>query len=298
VINVCGQDVRIDGRMIRIASLDGDMYTFPDDLDALLGALRKSGTRIDLFTFMQRIPETTPKYDFPMEWDNLAVLPVSTFENWWKNQINSFPRNRARQAEKRGAVLREVPFGDEFLKGMCQIYNEVPVRQGKRFTLYGMTLEKAREYAGTFLDRSIFIGAFLGDSMIGFGKLVVNESRTHACLVHILSMVQHKDKAPTNALIAAAVRACADRKISFLAYERFSYGKKQGDTLSHFKEVNGFRRMDLPRYYIPLTAAGRIAFRLGLHHRFVDLLPESLTSRLRKLRTAWHARKIQSVTEA
>jgi hypothetical protein len=298
VINVCGQDVRIDGRMIRIASLDGDMYTFPDDLDALLGALRKSGTRIDLFTFMQRIPETTPKYDFPMEWDNLAVLPVSTFENWWKNQINSFPRNRARQAEKRGAVLREVPFGDEFLKGMCQIYNEVPVRQGKRFTLYGMTLEKAREYAGTFLDRSIFIGAFLGDSMIGFGKLVVNESRTHACLVHILSMVQHKDKAPTNALIAAAVRACAERKISFLVYERFSYGKKQADTLSHFKEVNGFRRMDLPRYYIPLTAAGRIAFRLGLHHRFVDLLPESLTSRLRKLRTAWHARKVQSVTEA
>lgn len=298
MINVCGKDVRIDGRMIRIASLDGDMYTFPDDLDALLGALRKSGTRIDLFTFMQRVPETTPKYDFPMEWDNLAVLPVSTFENWWKNQINSFPRNRARQAEKRGAVLREVPFGDEFLQGMCQIYNEVPVRQGKRFTLYGMTLEKAREYAGTFLDRSIFIGAFLGDSMIGFGKLVVNESRTHACLVHILSMVQHKDKAPTNALIAAAVRACAERKISFLVYERFSYGKKQADTLSHFKEVNGFRRMDLPRYYIPLTAAGRLAFRFGLHHRLVDLLPESLTSRLRKLRTAWHARKVQSVTEA
>ena len=298
MINVCGKDVRIDGRMIRIASLDGDMYTFPDDLDALLGALRKCGTRIDLFTFMQRIPETTPKYDFPMEWDNLAVLPVSTFENWWKNQINSFPRNRARQAEKRGAVLREVPFGDEFLRGMCQIYNEVPVRQGKRFALYGMTLERAREYAGTFLDRSIFIGAFLGDSMIGFLKLVVNENRTHACLVHILSMVQHKEKAPTNALIAAAVRACAERKISFLVYERFSYGKKEGDTLSHFKEVNGFRRMDLPRHYIPLTAAGRIAFRLGLHHRLVDLLPESVTSRLRKLRTAWHARKVQSVTEA
>jgi hypothetical protein len=297
LIKICGKDIRIDGRLIRIASLDGDMYTFPDDLDATLDGLRKSGTRIDLFTFMQKVPDTEPKFNYPMEWDNLAVLPVSTFENWFKRQINSFPRNRARQAEKKGVVLREVPFGDEFLKGMCQIYNEIPVRQGKRFALYGMTLDRAREYAGTFLDRSVYIGAFQGDTMIGFAKLVINESRTHACLVHILSMVQHKDKAPTNALIAAAVRSCADRGISHLVYERFSYGKKQGDTLSHFKEVNGFRRMDLPRYYIPLTWFGRIAHQLGLHHRFVDRLPESVAAKLREFRAAWHSRKFQSVTE-
>ena len=169
-----------------------------------------------------------------MEWDNLAVLPVTTYDHWWKHQINSFPRNRARQAEKKGVVLREVPYGDELLKGICQVYNEVPVRQGKRFPHYGMTLERVREYAGTFLDRSIYIGAFLGDNMIGFIKLVFDQSRTHACLVHILSMVQHKDKAPTNALIAQAVRSCADHGISYLVYERFSYGKNQGDSLSRF----------------------------------------------------------------
>lgn len=298
MINVCGKDVRISGRWLRVAGLDGDLYTFPDNLDALVDGLRKCGKRIDLFTFLQRLPETEPKYKFPMEWDNLAVLPVSTYENWWKNQINSFPRNRARQAEKRGATIREIPFGDELLNGLCEIYNEVPVRQGKRFSLYGMKVDRAREYAGTFLDRSIFIGVFLGEAMIGFCKLVMDESRTHACLVHILSMVQHRDKAPTNALVAAAVRACADRKISYLVYERFAYGKKQGDTLSHFKEVNGFRRMNLPRYYIPLTALGRVGLRLGLHHSLADRLPESVTSVLRKFRAAWHARKIQSVGEA
>jgi hypothetical protein len=195
-------------------------------------------------------------------------------------------------------VLREVPFGDELLKGICQVYNEVPVRQGKHFPHYGMTIERARAYAGTFLDRSIYIGAFLGDSMIGFIKLVLDESRTHACLVHILSMVQHKDKAPTNALIAQAVRSCADHGISYLVYERFSYGKKQGDSLSHFKEVNGFQRMNLPRYYIPLTRLGRIAYRLGLHHRFVDRLPESVAAKLREFRNAWHQRRFQKVTEA
>jgi hypothetical protein len=233
-----------------------------------------------------------------MEWDNLAVLPVTTFENWWKNQINSYPRNRTRQAEKRGVVFQEVPFGEELVQGICEIYNEVPVRQGKRFPHYGMTLERAREHASTFLDRSIYIGAFFGEKMIGFIKLTMDKTRTQACLVHILSMVQHKDKAPTNALIAQAVRACADRGISYLVYEQFSYGKKRGDSLSHFKEVNGFRRMDLPRYYIPLTGLGRLAYGLGLHRRMVDHLPESLVSKAREFRKAWHSRKVQSAPEA
>ncbi len=297
-MKVCGRDIKVEGRFVRIARLDGDKYTFPDDPEAVVDGLRKCGTRIDLFTFLQRLPETSPKYAYPIEWDNLAVLPVSTFEHWWTRQINSFPRNRARQAEKKGVVIREVPVGDLLFKGIVEIYNECPVRQGKRFPYYGMNLEGARAYASTFLDRSTYIGAFLGDSMIGFVKLVTDETRTQACLVHILSMVRHKDKAPTNALIAAAVRYCADQGIPYLVYERFSYGKKQGDSLSHFKEVNGFQRVDLPRYYVPLTLIGRAAFRLGMHHRFVDRLPESVTVKLRELRRAWHSRSSQSSAEA
>lgn len=298
MIKVCGKDIKIKGRFLRIAHLDGDKYTFPDNPEAMLDGLRKCGRRIDLFTFLQKLPETSRRYDYPMEWDNLAVLPVSTFDHWWKHQINSYPRNRARQAEKKGVVFREVPFGDELLQGICEIYNEVPIRQGKRFPHHGMTLERAREYAGTYLDRSVYIAGFLDGTMIGFIKLVMDESRTHACLVHILSMVQHKDKAPTNALIAQAVRSCEQHGLSYLVYEHFTYGKKQGDSLSHFKEVNGFKRMDLPRYYIPLTALGRVAFRLGLHHKLVDHLPESLVGKLRDFRKAWHGRKFQSVTEA
>jgi hypothetical protein len=290
-MRVCGKDIRVQGGIIRIARLDGEKYNFPDDPTEVIAGLRKCGTRIDLFTFLQRLPETQPKYPYPMEWDNLAVLPVSTFDHWWNHQIRSFPRNRARQAEKKGVVLREVLCDETLFRGICAIYNECPVRQGRRFPHYGMTLERVRDYASTFLDRSIYVGAFLGDVMIGFIKLVTDETRTHACLVHILSMVQHKDKAPTNALIAHAVRACADRGLSYLVYENFTYGNKQGDSLSHFKEVNGFQRMDLPRYYIPLTALGRIAFRLGLHHRVVDRVPESIAAKLRDFRRAWYARR-------
>jgi hypothetical protein len=292
-INICGKDISVQGRLIRIARIDGEKFTFPGDPELMVEGLRRSGVRADLFTFLQKLPETTPKYGYPMEWDNLAVLPVSTYDHWWTHQIRSYARNRARQASKRGVLLREVPFDRNLLEGICNIYNECPVRQGRRFPHYGMTLESAQRYAGTFLGRSIFLGAFFEGKMIGFVKLVMDETRTHACAIHILSMIQHRDKAPTNALVAQAVRTCAERGISYLVYEKFTYGRKSGDSLSAFKEANGFERMELPRYYIPVTKLGAIALRLSLHHRFVDRIPEPILAKLRELRTAWHMRKLE-----
>ena len=158
-----------------------------------------------------------------------------------------------------------------------------------------MTLEKARSYAGTYLDRTTYLGAFVGDVMIGFVKLTTDETRTYACMVHILSMVAHKEKAPTNALIAESVRYCDASKIPYLVYENFSYGKKTADSLAHFKEVNGFQQMDLPRYYIPLTPLGAAAYRLGFHHRLAERIPESLASRFRDARRVLYGRKAPEV---
>ena len=114
--------------------------------------------------------------------------------------------------------------------------------------------------------------------------------------MNIVSMIKHRDKAPTNALIAHSVRACAERGIRYLVYQNFIYGTK--NSLTSFKEVNGFQRVDLPRYYVPLTPIGCAALRLGLHHRFVDRLPEPVAAKLRDLRSAWYNRKFQSLTEA
>jgi len=297
-MKVCGKDVKIQGRIVRVARLDGDKYTFPDDPEAMLDGLRRCGTRVDLFTFLQKLPETSPQYSYPMELDNLAVLPVSTFDHWWNGQIRFKARNKAKKAEKTGLAVREVPFDDALVEGICEIYNEVPIRQGKKFPYFGITTDEVRSYAGTFLERTIYIGAFFEGELIGFIKLVTDQAKEIACIIHILSMVAHRDKAPTNALIAQAVRSCADRGISYLVYEHFSYGKKVGDSLSTFKEVNGFQRVDLPRYYIPLSAVGRAALRLGLHHRLVDRLPESLVGKLREWRRAWYGRKFQTASKA
>jgi hypothetical protein len=297
-MEVHGIDIKVQGRLLRIARPDTDKYELLSDPRAVIEELRKSSTRVDLFTFMQIMPEVTPKYSYPMEWDNLAVLPVSSFEHWWNKQIRSLPRNRARQAEKRGVTLREVPFDDALVQGIWELYNECPVRQGKPFSHYGKDLETVRREEATYLDRSVFVGAFLGQQLIGFVKLTFNQARTQANLMNILAMIQHRDKAPTNALIAHSVRACADRKISYLVYQNFAYGKKQADSLSNFKEINGFNRVDLPRYYVPLTGLGRAAFRLGLHHKLSERFPEPVAAKLRELRNLWYNRKLQSISEA
>jgi hypothetical protein len=288
-MKVCGKDILVHGRLLRTARMDGDKYEFLQDPETVLEGIRSSGIRVDLFTFLQKPPETEPKFNYPMERDNLAVLRVSTFDHWWTKTVDAKTRNMVRKAEKKGVQVREMPFDDNLLRGISGVYNECPVRQGKPFAHYGKDMETLRQEFGTFPDSSIFIAAFLGDAMIGFIKLVCDETRTQAGLMQIVSMVQHRDKAPSNALVAQAVRACADRGISYLAYSNFAYGNKQRDSLSDFKKSNGFERIDLPRYYVPMTLLGSAALRLGLHRKLTNRVPE--------LRSSWYKRKLQPAAE-
>jgi hypothetical protein len=297
-MEVFGKEIRIRGKLIRIAFLDAEGYRFLEDPEVALEYLRSCRSRIDLFTFIQKLSDTSPKFHHPMEWDNMAALRVSSFDDWMKHQIDFKARNKVRKAEKNGVVVREVPLDDTLVRGITAIYNECPIRQGKRFWHYGKDFEAVRQMNGTFLDQSIFIGAFFQDNLIGFVKLVSDENRDQAGLMQIVSMIQHRDKAATNALIAQSVRSCADRGISHLWYANFSYGKKQPDSLADFKRHNGFQKVDLPRYYIPLTVAGRIALRLGLHNSTAEWIPEPLAARFRKIRSLWYAKKFPGFENA
>lgn len=291
---ICGVEIKCSGRFLKVARLAAEPYDFLDNPEALVHELRSTQSGIDIFSFTRGLNDPSPKYPYYMEWENFAALPVSTFENWWNNQIRSYPRNRARQAEKKGVVLREVPFDDVLVEGIWKVYNECPVRQGRPFRHYGMNLETVRKAEATFLDSSLFIGAFLQNELIGFIKLTWDHTRTQANMMNIISMMRHKDKAPTNALIAQAVRSCAERNIPYLVYQSYTYGKKKPDSVTHFKEINGFEKIDVPRYYIPLTARGRLGLRLGLHHELVDLLPGNSVAKIREARMWWYNRKLKN----
>jgi len=296
-MELCGKQVEIKGRLLHIASVVGDGYHFVEDPKPLIENAHSLSSRIDLFTFMQRLPETSPKYNYPMEWDNFAALPITTFDNWWTRELGFKARNKAKQAEKKGVVVKEVPFNDDLVKGIWEVYNECPVRQGRPFSHWGKKLETVYNEEATFLDSSIFVGAYLESGLVGFVKLVVDQTRTQAGLMNIVAMIRHRDKAVTNALVAQAVRSCAERKIPYLVYSNFAYGKKQRDSITDFKERNGFRRIDVPRYYVPLTSLGRIALRLGFHHDMIGSIPEPIAARLRGLRNAWYNRKMNPLNE-
>lgn len=285
MMKIFDKEIHVDRRLVRVGRLRAEQFDSLSDPAAALEVIRKECKGMDVFTFVEKLPNTTPRFNYIAEWDNLAAMRVSTFDHWWTKQVNAKTRNMVRRAEKSGCTVREVPFTDELVKGICNIYNESPIRQGRKFPHYQKDFETVRRENGTFLDRCVFIGAYAGDTLIGFTKVVSDEDRQQAGLMQIVSLMSERDKAPTNALIAEAVKSCVQRQIPYLFYSHFAYGKKQSDSLSDFKSHNGFARVDLPRYYVPLTVAGKIGLRLGLHHKLIDHIPESVQARLRALRS-------------
>src|SRR5207245_4498210 len=41
-MRICGKDIRVEGRLVRIARIDGEKYTFPDNAEEMINELRKS----------------------------------------------------------------------------------------------------------------------------------------------------------------------------------------------------------------------------------------------------------------
>src|SRR5215831_8609289 len=125
-MKVGSRNIIVSGRAIRTAQIDGDGFRFIEDPEAILADLRSCGQRIDLFTFIQRLSHGSPRYCYPMEWDNLAAIDVKSFDYWWNEQIGKKTRNKARLAEKKGVILCEMPFDEALARGIWEIYNETP----------------------------------------------------------------------------------------------------------------------------------------------------------------------------
>jgi len=292
VFEIGGKEIRVTGRVLRIGRLEAEGFEFVEEHQALLRDLRAASTRMDLFTFTERLTALRSRHEYRMDWDNVAAIPITTFEAWWTTQASRKSRTAARRANRNGVEIREMAFDNALVQAIREIYNETPVRRGKPHTHYGKDLATVGREAATFLDSSVWIGAFLDRKLIGFAKLTMDAARSQARLMNFSAMIRHRQSAPANALMAAAVRFCADRRLPYLVYGNFTYGNKRDDGLTDFKRHNGFQRIDVPRYYVPLTRLGSAALRLGLHKRAVDRVPEPVLARLRGLRSAWYSRKL------
>jgi hypothetical protein len=280
-IQLDGKRILIQGKLARIARLEEEWYEDLDNPEELIRSLRQSRHRPDILTFWQRLPDIVPKHHFCMEHDSIAAIPIKDYSFWWNRQIDAKTRNMVRRSEKKGVSVRRTEFNDRFVEGMTAIFNETPVRQGKRFWHYGKDFHTLKREFSRFLFREEVYGAYFGDELVGFIMLAF--AGRYAVLGQILSKIAHRDKSSTNALMAKAVERCAERGVPYLVYAKWHDGG-----LGDFKRHNGFERFDLPRYFVPLTAVGRIFVALRLYRNMVGLLPDPVGRVLKTARRKVH----------
>jgi hypothetical protein len=287
VIRTGGFDIVTLGRWLRVASIKDEEYCdqAPGHPEQLITSFSELGGKADLFTFSQRIPDVAVHYDYPVYLDNAAIVGIRSYQEWLES-LGQVTRRNIRLADKRGVTVAAVPFDDELVRGIQAIYNETPIRHGRKFWHYGKNVEVVRQDNATFRDRSEFIGAYFQDSLIGFIKMVyVGEM---ASIMQILSLNAHQDKRPTNALLAKAVEICADKRIPYLKYCKYVY-HDYPDPLTDFKRRNGFQKVVFPKYFVPLTLRGRMSIELRLQLGWSDWLPAGVVAAVLNARSRYHS---------
>lgn len=290
-----GQNIVVAGGIIRSATIQDEEWQEGEPVvepAALIRELR-DGSPADLFNFARPLPHCEPCFPFHFEWDNVAVAKLDQFAQWW-DALPQETRKNVRRAQRRGVTVSRVKFDDSFVQGISRIYNETPLRQGRKFWHYGKTFEQVKAENSTYMDRSEFIGAFHGAELIGFIKFVMVNNL--ARIMQIVSLETHFDKRPTNALLAKAVEICCEKRASHLVYGKYVYGRKENSPVTEFKRRNGFERLRFPRYYVPLTPLGTVAIRCGLHRGFAPLVPERITDLFLSARAAVYRRRFGAPT--
>lgn len=283
-VRIKNQTFVISGKLITTAHLTEKDEWLMDvqDPDEVIRALKTTPVRIDLLRFWQRIPDTEAKFSYYKEWRQIAAIPINNYQQWLTKQISPSARNKIRKTSKFGVVIQETKLSDELVHGIMGIFNQSPVRRGKRFWHYGKDFETVKKEMSLDLKDSIFITAYHENELIGFIKLYI--TNRYAMITLILDKTAHRDKAPMNGMIAKAVEICAERKIPYIVYTVWRRGEH-----GKFQESNGFERIPVPEYFVPLTLKGAMALRLRLHKGLRGLIPERTMVWLLALRANWYS---------
>lgn len=282
-LDIDGQTFSISRGPANVVSLEDEWYEDVRDPQAVINSLREQrAVSADIFTFWQRLPDIEPRYAFQREWEAIAVLEAN-YDRWFNQVIKSRVRNQIRKAEKEGIVVRETAYDDDFVRGMTAIFNEAPVRQGRRFWHYGKDFDTVKRQFSRYIHREHMLGAYFNGEMIGF--IMLGNAGSFGITGQIISSVKHRDKGTNNALIAKAVEVCEQAGLQHLVYLFWSE-----DSLSEFKRRCGFERTLVPRYYVPLTLRGEMALKAGAHKGWKAMVPAGLKSSLKRFRASWYER--------
>jgi hypothetical protein len=297
---ICDRTVIAVGKWLKIASVHDEFFVEGEivpEPDQLIAEVKHWNVRPDLFTFAQKITDPTPRFEFYFEWENFAVIPITTYQEWLKKGIRKGARVNLHRAEREGVVVRAVPYDDQFVQGIKNLYDETPTRQGKPFWHYGKSFEDIKKIHGTYRERAEYLGAYFEGELIGFLKMVYVDKI--AKTMNVIGKERYFRKRPTNALIAKAVEICAEKGMAYLNYGEYRFLGRNESSLSDFKRRNGFQEFKYPRYYVPLTTRGKLALTLGFHRRSKTLIPWTVTKLLLQLRSRYYqnGRRVEGGSE-
>src|SRR6267143_757701 len=176
-LEVDGNILIVTGRSwIRVARihaeewLEGELEHPAVCIDRLRGPEGRR-LRADVLSFSQKLPFTHPRYPYPMEWESVATLHITSFKEWWE-RLPQESRKNVRRSQKRAVVVEVKALDDELVRGIVEVNNDSPLRQGVPFAHYGKTHDEVKKDQSSFLERSDFVCAYLGTELIGFLKLV------------------------------------------------------------------------------------------------------------------------------
>jgi hypothetical protein len=289
-LKINGQMIAIKGKWFKTALVHEEDYQEkeiqdPEECIRVLEEQKPTGLRADVFTFIQKLPSTQPKFSYAMEWDSIAAVCTTSFKDWW-DQLPQEGRKNVKRASKRGVVVSVKPLDEQLIREIVDLNNDSPVRQGKPFVHYGKSVEQVRKDQAAFPDRSDYVCAHYESELIGFLKMAYREDI--ASIVQILPRESHHDKRPANALIAKAIEVCESKGLSFLTYGLFNYGNRSDSSLRQFKARNGFVEVLVPRFYVPLTWRGSVYVKMRLHRGLIGILPNSIMKLAVRARTKWY----------
>jgi hypothetical protein len=290
VIDVNGKKLIGTGKWLRTARVRSEemMESGLENPELYLKKLKDGGNRVikaDIFTFTQKVPATRPSYPYPMEWESVAAIRLVSFKEWWEN-LPQETRKNVRRSMKRGVEVRIKDFDDELIRGVREVNDDSPLRQGMPNAYYGKSAEETRKLYGEFVGRSDFICAYFGDELIGFLHLVYRGEV--ASILNLTTKPSHYDKRAANALVAKAAEVCESKDVSYITYGLFNYGNKGDNPLREFKVRNGFREILVPRFFVPLTRWGKLCMRAKLHRGLVGILPHSVITTGLGVRALWY----------
>jgi hypothetical protein len=280
-VRVGSRTFLISKGFIKTATLKNEWQEDVDNPPEIIRSLKSVPTKIDMLRFWQRIPESTAKFNYYKEWRDIAAIPIADYKRWFEKQISPKARNKIRKALKSGLRIEQIELNDDFIRGVMGVYNQSPVRRGKPFWHYGKDFATVKKELSVDLENSIFVAAYYKEELIGFIKFFVTDR--YAMTLLILDKHAHRDKAPMNAMIAKVVEICAERQIPYFTYTIW----RRGDH-GHFQKSNGFEKIPVPEYFVPLSFVGRLALAVGLHKGLKGALPEPMIVWLLELRSAWY----------